>query len=146
MVSLVEPISKLDNLPAIDHAVDELATNGYAIVPDFINSQNADYLYQYALGLKDSDWQQAGVGRADNYTTNTQVRRDRIRWLRAQDNVERAYLDTMAELQQRLNRQLFMGLFDYESHLAHYPPEPSIGSIWMRLKAVVIVFSPPWFI
>lgn len=110
MVSLVEPISKLNNLPAIDHAVDELATNGYAIVPDFINSQNADYLYQYALGLKDSDWQQAGVGRADNYTTNTQVRRDRIRWLRAQDNVERAYLDTMAELQQRLNRQLFMRL------------------------------------
>lgn len=151
MVSLVEPISKLENHPVVDNAIDELASKGYAIVPNFINPENADYLYRYALGLKDADWQQAGVGRADNYTTNTQVRRDRIRWLQAQDSVERAYLDTMATLQQQLNRQLFMGLFDYESHLAHYPP----GAFYRkhldafkgrsnRILTTVVYLNPDW--
>ena len=28
----------------------------------------------------------------------------------------------MAEVQQALNRALFLGLFEYEAHFAHYPP------------------------
>ena len=49
------------------------------------------------------------------------VRNDRILWLSAEQAIENTYLKLMDELRTELNRQLFLGLFDYECHFAHYP-------------------------
>ncbi|MBG23644.1 MAG: proline hydroxylase [Idiomarinaceae bacterium] len=105
---------------AID--IDQLAEHGYVIVPNFLPRSQCSALYDYAQQLAPQAWQQAGIGRSDNYTTNTAVRQDKIRWLSAQEPLENAYLVMMDQLRVQLNRELFMGLFDYECHLAHYPP------------------------
>ncbi|MDX1706335.1 2OG-Fe(II) oxygenase [Pseudidiomarina sp.] len=105
---------------AID--MDQLVEHGYVIVPNFLASAQCSNLFDYARELPAGGWQQAGIGRADQYTTNTAVRQDRIRWLSAALAVERDYLQMMEHLRELINRELFMGLFDYECHLAHYPP------------------------
>lgn len=107
-----------DLQPQLDH----LVQHGYVIVPDFIAAEQATTMYHYAQRLNPGDWQQAGIGRADQYTTNTAVRQDKIRWLQRDFAAEASYLEIMDKLRLLINYELFMGLFDYECHLAHYPP------------------------
>ncbi|MFZ6045875.1 2OG-Fe(II) oxygenase [Pseudomonas sp. CR3202] len=65
----------------------------------------------------------ASVGRGDGQQILEGVRGDRIHWLeRGQSAASDAYLDLMDELRQRLNRELFLGLEDFECHFALYPP------------------------
>ncbi len=98
-----------------------LAKHGYVIVPDFLAAEHCHTLYQYAQTIAPNGWQQAAIGRANKRTTNTHVRQDRIRWLNPAQPIEAEYLAMMETLRTQLNRELFMGLFDYECHLAHYP-------------------------
>ncbi|CCQ12781.1 SM-20-related protein [Pseudoalteromonas luteoviolacea B = ATCC 29581] len=67
-----------------------------------------------------NDFNQAGIGRNQAHETNQSIRRDKIHWLDAQQSLEKPYLDFMQSLQQYINRRLFMGLFSYECHFAHY--------------------------
>ncbi|MCL5050101.1 MAG: 2OG-Fe(II) oxygenase [Firmicutes bacterium] len=99
---------------------DQLADRGYVSIPDFLPSEEVAALYRYTQSLQESDWSLAGVGREQNHTVNTRVRSDHIRWLQPSIAAEAVYLNTMDELRIRLNRRLFMGLFDYECHLARY--------------------------
>lgn len=131
--------------------LDVLVQHGYVIVPHFIDPAAATELYDYAQQLQPGDWQQAGIGRADQYTTNTAVRQDKIRWLRHDDPTEARYLQFMDELRLLINYELFMGLFDYECHLAHYPP----GAFYRkhvdafkgrsnRILTSVLYLNPDW--
>ncbi|RUO63027.1 2OG-Fe(II) oxygenase [Pseudidiomarina insulisalsae] len=128
-----------------------LATQGYVIVPNFLARAQCQQLYDYALGLPSQAWYQAGIGRADKFTTNTAVRQDKIRWLQAEQPYENAYLKMMDRLRLEINRSLFMGLFDYECHLAHYPP----GAFYRkhldafkgrsnRILTTVFYLNPQW--
>ncbi|MFC5694957.1 2OG-Fe(II) oxygenase [Pseudomonas sp. GCM10022186] len=65
----------------------------------------------------------ASVGRGEGQQIREGVRGDSIHWLeRGQSATSDAYLDLMDELRQRLNRELFLGLEDFECHFALYPP------------------------
>jgi SM-20-related protein len=101
---------------------DSLAEQGYVIVPNFLPSEEVAALFRYTQSLNEHDWALAGVGREQQHTVNTRVRSDQIRWLQAHIAAEAVYLNTMDELRVQLNRRLFMGLFDYECHLARYQP------------------------
>jgi len=50
------------------------------------------------------------------------VRRDRIAWMEAGDPDAEAWFDWTERLKNFLNRRLFLGLFSFESHFAHYAP------------------------
>lgn len=130
---------------------DSLAERGYLIVPQFLSSAEALNLYQYAQTLHDAQWQLAAVGRGGQQTINTNVRGDRIHWLSSQHDLEHAYLSKMSDLREGLNRELFMGLFDYEAHLAHYQP----GAYYKkhldafkgrsnRILTTVLYLNPEW--
>ncbi|MBR9856679.1 MAG: proline hydroxylase [Gammaproteobacteria bacterium] len=62
----------------------------------------------------------AAIGRARLQQTNEQIRTDKTRWLEGDTPIQRGYQAQMADLQLQLNRQLFMGLKDYECHYALY--------------------------
>lgn len=102
--------------------LDTLATRGYVVMPDFLPPGEAQALYQYALHLPEQQWQLAGIGRQQQHTVNTRVRNDHIHWLNAVEPAEQLWLQQMEQTRQLINRELFMGLFDYESHLARYQP------------------------
>ncbi len=101
---------------------DDIAEQGYAICPDFLPTSSVQALQVMGAAYERADaLEAAGIGRAQDFQTNRFVRQDRIHWLSRDNPAARLFLDPMAELQQTLNRSLFMGLFDYEAHLAMYP-------------------------
>ena len=105
-------------LPTI---IDSVADTGYCIVDNFLPQQQSQALYDYSQQLPAQYWNMAGIGRQQSQTINTMVRNDRIYWLTPERPEHADYLAIMEELRVEFNRSLFMGLFDYECHLAHYP-------------------------
>ncbi|AOE82814.1 2OG-Fe(II) oxygenase [Pseudomonas sp. TCU-HL1] len=66
---------------------------------------------------------QASVGRGEGQQIREGVRGDRIHWLEpGQSCASDTFLALMDELRQQLNRELFLGLEDFECHFALYPP------------------------
>lgn len=106
---------------ALSNIIDEVAQHGYCIIDNFLSTERSHTLYQYARQLPAQYWNLAGVGRLQKQTINTMVRNDRIYWLTPEQPEHADYLTTMETLRVEFNRSLFMGLFDYECHLAHYP-------------------------
>lgn len=97
--------------------MDAIATRGWVVVDDFLEPA-------LVAGLRDAlpeVWQPAGIGRAALHQTNSEVRRDQIHWLDASLGAPVAdYLGMMEQLRLCANRELMLGLFDYEAHFARY--------------------------
>jgi SM-20-related protein len=75
------------------------------------------------LGLIEADrLHRAGVGRDRDFHLDRAVRGDRVFWLTRQRPVQARFLERMETLRLALNRSLFLGLFEFEAHYAHYPP------------------------
>lgn len=70
----------------------------------------------------------AGVGRGSGQQVETRIRGDRIAWLQAVWPAAARYLALMDTLRQTLNRELFLGVAEYEAHYARYAP----GSFYRR--------------
>lgn len=101
---------------------DDLAAEGFSVRDDLIPNAILSPLAKHLRSLPESAFQAAGIGRQQNFGQDASVRNDRIRWLDQSHPAEAAWLEVMAYLQQFLNRQLFLGLFSYESHVARYAP------------------------
>ncbi len=65
---------------------------------------------------------EAGIGRGDGHRQRRDIRGDAILWLNRESQAQREYLALMADMQQQINRALYLGLFEFEAHFAHYPP------------------------
>lgn len=64
----------------------------------------------------------AGIGRDRDFQIDRSIRSDRVFWLTRERPVQARFLDRMEQLRLALNRELFLGLFEFEAHYAHYPP------------------------
>jgi SM-20-related protein len=93
----------------------------------------------------------AGIGRAANYQQNERIRSDEICWITGDSLAGRHWLKWAAALQTHLNRRLFLGLFSFESHFAHYLP----GAFYRRhldafkgeanrILSLVVYLNPDW--
>lgn len=135
---------------------DDLALKAWSVIPNALPQALADQLHLQLLGLDVEQFSRAGVGRSTDYTLNNFVRRDEIRWIEGQCAAEREWLQWSNRLRLFLNRRLFLGLFSFESHFAHYPP----GAFYKkhvdafkgnprqdatnRILSVVAYFNPGW--
>jgi SM-20-related protein len=100
------------------HVTEAIYQHGYGIIPDFFES---DFIQQLTQRVIESNaLKKAGIGRQSNHQRNSDIRRDAILWLNNEHPTDQKYLAQMEAIRVTLNRQLFMGLFDYESHFAHY--------------------------
>jgi SM-20-related protein len=103
--------------------VDALVETGWYVGEGFIPAELCAELYQELGAMADREaLDAAGIGRGQEHALRKDIRGDAIRWLDRESQARRRYLDAMGELQQELNRALFLGLFEYEAHFAHYPP------------------------
>ena len=93
----------------------------------------------------------AGIGRGTEHHQAEQIRSDFTHWLNGDTPVQREFLSIMRELKDTLNRELFLGLFEYECHYAFYPP----GSFYQkhydafrgrsnRVVTTVLYLNPNW--
>lgn len=99
-----------------------LETQGYIILNNALTVESIDSLFIHLKSMNQEKFRRAGIGREQDFHINRFVRTDKISWIKEADNRLHDYLKWIEELRQRLNRQLFLGLFDYECHFAHYPP------------------------
>jgi SM-20-related protein len=92
------------------------------VLPNGLPSDVALALTAYAAGVGSGDYHAAEIGRGSEQQRIREVRRDLIHWLDRRDPSLAAWRDWTEALRCHLNRQLFLGLFSFESHLAHYRP------------------------
>ncbi|MBT2773208.1 2OG-Fe(II) oxygenase [Halomonas sp. ISL-60] len=109
--------------------VDALVEQGWYVGREVIDlglceALNHELLHRAAYNGLD----EAGIGRGQQHLLRKDIRGDAIHWLDRESAAQRRYLDAMSELQQALNHALFLGLFEYEAHFAHYPP----GAFYQR--------------
>ena len=116
-------INITENLPTNEASFDLIAnaleTVGYAIIADCLPIALSLALSERVI-LISGECKKAGVGRGQTHLIDELIRSDGIRWLQTDHWAETAYLAWMEQLRLGLNRRLFLGLFEYESHFAVY--------------------------
>ncbi|MGE4221681.1 MAG: 2OG-Fe(II) oxygenase [Alphaproteobacteria bacterium] len=105
----------------IDGLADRLHGVGWAVLPRAVDPDLCAALRRTALGeWSRGGFRTGGIGRDRRRQSAT--RRTAIRWLDGAAPAEAEYLAAMEALRLGLNRRLFLGLFEFESHYAVYPP------------------------
>lgn len=142
--------------PLFSQIAEDLRSQGWSVIPNALPVLLAEQLHRQILGMNETQFSPAGVGRSSDFTLNTFVRRDEIRWIEGKTEAEKEWLQWSNRLRLFLNRRLFLGLFSFESHFAHYPP----GAFYRkhvdafrgnprhdatnRVLSVVAYFNPGW--
>ena len=109
--------------------VDNLATQGWSLTPDFLPP---DTITRLAREIREhfsqGDMRQAGVSLERQVNTN--IRSDFILWLDENEltPAQRVYFDVLEQLRQEVNAGLQLGIFEFEGHAALYPA----GSFYQR--------------
>lgn len=97
---------------------DGLVTDGYAIVKNALPSELSTQLLNFAQ--EEKGFKRAGISDSSNLRLDSNRRRDKIYWLREDASLFSGFFNFTNGLQEYLNRELFLGLSYYESHLALY--------------------------
>lgn len=139
--------------PLLLRIVDDLAANGWSqqniFLPDALTLELAQECRKRS---EDGQLAPAAVGRGGTQEIRETIRGDHIQWLEAgETHACDRYLALMDSLRQALNRGLFLGLEDFESHFALYPP----GAFYLkhldrfrdddrRTVSAVLYLNPAW--
>jgi SM-20-related protein len=99
---------------------EDIENKGYSIRPDALPEELVSSLLHYQRTMEAEKFQSAGIGRGGQYSENKLVRTDEICWITGETEIGKKWLDWSLNLQRFLNRRLFLGLFSFESHFAHY--------------------------
>ncbi|MCE2573155.1 2OG-Fe(II) oxygenase [Motilimonas eburnea] len=125
MSALIHQLPPSDGTPPQFEVIAQALTQqGYCIIPDALldyPNLTQDLLLQ-ASQMPANAFNSAGIGRKQDHIQNDFVRRDEIHWIDGQTAAEQAWLKWNQALKDYLNKRLYLGLFSYESHFAHYKP------------------------
>lgn len=145
------PPSTLSQTALFDNMAQEVYAQGYSIQSGALPHDLAVGLQQRVSTLPAQAFDHAGVGRDAQHQHNPTIRGDVIHWITGQTPVEQAWLAWANQLQEALNRRLFLGLFSFESHFSHYRP----GDFYQRhvdafkgqanrMVSLVVYLNPQW--
>lgn len=116
-----------------------LERDGWAIAPGFLSPDEVAALAAEGRRLRDDGgFRPAGVGRGRGVDLRPEIRTDHVSWLDPESAAPalRRYLDAVEALRLELNRRLYLGLVDFEAHLAVYPPGAFYRTHLDRFRAV----------
>jgi SM-20-related protein len=100
---------------------DDIRTNGFSVNENALPTELSAALLAHVHSLNRAAYHKAGIGRENDHELNTRIRKDEIVWITGETPVGQSWLNWTTQLQRFLNRRLFLGLFSFESHFAHYP-------------------------
>jgi len=129
----------------------DLTEKGYSINHSALPLDLADSLFLHLQQMSEQKFDAAGIGREQEHMLNNFVRTDEICWINGESEAGLSWLDWTQQLQLFLNRRLFLGLFSFESHFAHYGP----GDFYKRhydafrgeanrILSLVVYLNPQW--
>jgi len=136
----------------IDEAADALAEHGWFCRDDSVSPALVAALSDdLAQLIEDDRLKRAGIGRERDFQVDRDIRRDWIFWLNRQRPVQERFLDLAEQIRLALNRRLFLALFEFEAHLALYPPGAfyrrhydSFRGAANRMLSVVVYLNRDW--
>jgi SM-20-related protein len=108
----------------LDAILERIDTQGWVVVPSFLSEEEACALATESRTLwENGDFRRAGIGRGENLTIREDIRRDHVMWLDGEQATaaQKVYLDRLDEVRIALNRRFFLGLHEFEGHIALYP-------------------------
>jgi len=114
----------------LDCITEGLATQGWSVTPQFASADLVRALGEEARTLLDAGaMRPAGVGTGQSARIEPSVRGDQILWLDPLTATPSQWecLVGFEALRQTLNRELQLGLFEFEGHFAAYLPGASYG-------------------
>lgn len=137
---------------ALSKLVDGLVERGWFVGTSFIEAELCRALYDELMTLAEHDaLAAAGIGRGEDHSLRHDIRGDAIHWLDHESLPQRQYLAAMEALQRELNQALYLGLFEFEAHFAHYPPGAfykkhldSFRGRANRVVSTVLYLNPDW--
>lgn len=122
-------LAVLQSRPLLETVSQALAERGWWLGPDVVDRDLVRDLRADLEQLRANDeLERAGIGRDLDFQLAERIRGDRIHWLSRSSRVQARLLAQMEALRLTLNESLFLGLFEFEAHYAHYPP----GSFYRR--------------
>ncbi|MCC5921299.1 MAG: 2OG-Fe(II) oxygenase [Cyclobacteriaceae bacterium] len=107
--------------------VQGLIDEKWAMVDDFIPKDKIDILKKDILShFNAGDFNAAGIGWGSEHTVKAAIRSDKVLWLdsgnQEKDSFYRYYISMMNDFKDYLNRELYLGIKRFESHLTVYEP------------------------
>lgn len=112
----------------LDTIADTLVEQGYWVGDDILPPELLSALLTHFNHLQLEKFKAAGIGRQTDFQLQENIRADKISWIEKNTKITTEFLQWMDALRVGINRRLFMGLFDYESHFAYYP----IGAFYKK--------------
>ena len=131
--------------------IEAIHSKGYIIIDEVFMLKQLQTLIIDITRTDRQMFRPAAIGREQGQQINAFVRRDKILWLDASHNPVVFYLEWMEQLRLHINRELFLGLFDYECHYAHFPKgafykkhlDSFNGNSSRRLSSILYL-NPAW--
>ena len=133
--------------------VDMLADDNYVIIDNFLDDQTYHKIRSFFLEkLGHDEFDPAGIGALSRHHLDKSERGDHVYWLdEKRDEGFSEVFPMIQELIVKLNRYCFLGIVDFESHLAYYP----VGSFYKkhvdqfqernnRLISMIIYLNEGW--
>ena len=130
---------------------EDISSKGYSINPSALPIELGNSLLQHVNNMNRDKFDPAGIGREQQLMLNEFVRSDEICWITGESKAGKEWLQWANQLQVYLNRSLFLGLFSFESHFAHY----ARGDFYKRhvdafkgeanrILTIVVYLNPDW--
>lgn len=107
----------------LDQILRELEKEGYSYVPRLLRDEELSAINLFFDQHK-KQFEAAKVGALDNKKRLDTIRGDFTFWLDPQKPQEpfTSYYKFLDQLKEKMNARFFLGLQEYECHLAYYPP------------------------
>lgn len=122
--SFVPSLKRRDRAAVSYEIATQLADSRVVVIDNFVTPPHQAALRSGAASRWKSDlYQAARVGGGQSATQHTEIRSDRMCWLDESNmnGAEKRYVKRLDTLRARINRELYLGLVDWEGHLAIYP-------------------------
>lgn len=150
ITALNTPDTSVNN-PLFEKIAQELSEKGYSIQPNALPADLAASLLSNIKTMPGEKFKRAGIGRDKLHVVNKFVRTDEICWITGDSDAGQQWLDWTNLLKEELNRRLFLGLFSFESHFAHYAPNDyykkhldAFKGEANRVLSMVVYLNPGW--
>jgi len=108
----------------LDRASESFSAEGWLTLPDFVDAETIAALRNECRQLVETGmFREAAVGNNADRKIRPDIRSDQIFWLEAEGNEGRQRcLARFEQLRLALNRELQLGLFEFECHYSRYAP------------------------
>ena len=142
---------KYDQQQLFENIAKNLNEKGYSTHPNALSPSLNGLLCEHLQNMSPGNFKRAGVGRENRHTVNNFVRTDEISWINDETKAGKVWLGWAYALQTYLNRRLFLGLFSFESHFAHYGKgdyykkhQDAFKGEANRVVSIVVYLNPDW--